>query len=312
MRRGRAICARANRGVDDSGPDRGVDQEARAMSASAPIAAARAAGRDPAAARRLALTIVAVMLLWPGLRLTEFNPAVLFEPRAVAVVGRFLGTFFPLATSASFLESVARATLETLAMATAGIAIAMVIALPLALVVSRCLSIARIGPARRWWLGDLVRLPARWLLIVLRSIPEVVWALLFVRAVGLGPAAGVLAIAINYAGMLGKVYFEIFESSDPRPARAIIAAGGGRLAAFAYGVFPLTLPELVSYSVYRWECAMRASVVMGFVGAGGLGQQMELSLRMLAGGEVATILLTFFLLVLLADAVSALLRRSLA
>jgi len=148
--------------------------------------------------------------------------------------------------------------------------------------------------------------------VLLRSIPEIVWALLFVRAVGLGPAAGVLAIAINYAGMLGKVYFEIFESGDTRPVRAILEAGGGRLAAFGYGIFPVALPELVSYSVYRWECAVRASVVMGFVGAGGLGQQMDLSMKMLAGGEVATILIVFFLLVLLADAVSAVLRRAVA
>jgi phosphonate transport system permease protein len=268
--------------------------------------------RDPAALPRLALTSAAVLLLWPGLRLTEFDPAAFFEPRAVETMSRFLGTFFPLATSHEFLELVARSTLETVAMATAGTAIAMAVAFPLALVVSRSLSISRVGPARAWWLGDLVRLPARWVLVVLRSIPEIVWALLFVRAVGLGPAAGVAAIAISYGGMLGKVYFEIFESGDTRPARAILEAGGGRLAAFGYGIFPVAAPELVSYSVYRWECAVRASVVMGFIGAGGLGQQMELSMRMLAGGEVATILVTFFLLVMLADAVSTVLRRSLA
>ena len=282
------------------------------MATPAALASGAPRDRDPAALPRLALTIVAVVLLWPGLALTEFDPAAFFDPRAMATMGRFLGTFFPLATAGEFLELVARSTLETLAMATAGVAIAMTIAFPLALVVSRSLSISRIGPARAWWLGGVVRLPARWLLIVLRSIPEIVWALVFVRAVGLGPAAGVLAIAINYAGMLGKVYFEIFEAGDTRPALAILQAGGGRLAAFGYGIFPVALPELVSYSVYRWECAVRASVVMGFIGAGGLGQQMELSLRMLAGGEVSTILVTFFLLVMLADAVSALLRKALA
>jgi phosphonate transport system permease protein len=109
--------------------------------------------------------------------------------------------------------------------------------------------------------------------------------------------------------MLGKVYFEIFEAGDTRPARAILESGGGRVNTFLYGVLPVALPELVSYSMYRWECAIRASVVMGFVGAGGLGQQMELSLRMLAGGEVSTMLVAFLLLVSLADAVSALLRR---
>jgi phosphonate transport system permease protein len=109
--------------------------------------------------------------------------------------------------------------------------------------------------------------------------------------------------------MLGKVYSEIFESEDARPLTALLGAGSGRLTAFFYGMFPLALPELVSYTVYRWECAVRASVIMGFVGAGGLGMQMELSMRMMAGGEVATMLLVFLLLVALADALSLLLRR---
>jgi phosphonate transport system permease protein len=126
--------------------------------------------------------------------------------------------------------------------------------------------------------------------------------------VGLGPTAGVLAIAITYAGMLGKVYAEIFESVDTGPARALLGAGSSRLQAFAYAVLPQAAGEMLSYSVYRWECAVRASVVMGFVGAGGLGQQMDLSMRMFAGGEVASMLLTFLLLVLLADVLSRLLR----
>ena len=128
------------------------------------------------------------------------------------------------------------------------------------------------------------------------------------RAVGLGPTAGVLAIAITYSGMLGKVYAEIFESVDQRPAHALLQAGSGRLTAFFYGILPTAGAEVVSYTVYRWECAVRASVVMGFVGAGGLGQQMDLSMRMFAGGEVASMLLTFLLLVFLADLLSRFLR----
>jgi len=119
----------------------------------------------------------------------------------------------------------------------------------------------------------------------------------------------VLAIGITYGGMLGKVYSEIFESDDTRPTVALLETGSGRLAAFFYGMFPVALPELVSYTVYRWECAVRASVIMGFVGAGGLGMQMELSMRMLNGGEVSTMLLIFLLLVALADGVSAALRK---
>ena len=157
-----------------------------------------------------------------------------------------------------------------------------------------------------------MRLPSRFVLTFFRSIPEVVWALLFVRAVGLGPAAGVLAIGVTYGGMLGKIYSEIIESSDTGAASALLQSGSGRVAAFFYAMWPAALPELVSYSVYRWECAVRASVIMGFVGAGGLGQQMELSMRMMDGGEVSMILLVFLLLVVVADAISALLRKATA
>lgn len=265
--------------------------------------------KDPAALPRLSLTVFIIVLLWPGLTLTEFDPGVLFDARSRATMGRFVATFFPLETSAEFLRLVVRSTLETLAIATAGMALAMLIAWPLALVVTRSLSISRIGPGPGYWAGRALRLPARFALMFLRGIPEIVWALLFVRAVGLGPAAGVLAIGITYGGMLGKVYSEILESSDARPATVLLETGAGRFAAFFYGLWPVALPELVSYSVYRWECAVRASVIMGFVGAGGLGQQMELSMRMLNGGEVSMILLIFLLLVVLADAVSALLRK---
>jgi hypothetical protein len=123
----------------------------------------------------------------------------------------------------------------------------------------------------------------RWLLVLLRSVPELVWALLFVRIIGLGPTAGVLAIALTYCGMLGKVYAEILESSDAHATDTLLANGSGRLAALLYGALPEAASELVSYTVYRWECAIRGSVIMGFVGAGGLGQRMDESMKMLAG-----------------------------
>ncbi|RYF30580.1 MAG: ABC transporter permease, partial [Comamonadaceae bacterium] len=168
------------------------------------------------------------------------------------------------------------------------------------------------GPGPGRWRGQGVRTIVRGLLTVLRAIPEVVWALVLVRALGLGPAAGVLALAITYGGMLGKVYAEILESGDTRPARSLLEAGSGRIAALCYGLLPGAAQELASYTVYRWECAVRASVVMGFVGAGGLGQLMDQSMKMLNGGEASSILIVFLLLVLLADAISAMLRKALA
>lgn len=270
---------------------------------------AAAPPRDPAALPRLLLTLVVLALLWPGIRLSELDLGVLFDGSNAETMGGFLSAFWPPEHGTEFLALLLQATLETLAIATAGMSLALLIALPAALAATRALSLSALihGGRPHWWASAL-RWPVRVLLIVLRSVPEIVWALLFVRAVGLGPTAGVLAIAITYAGMLGKVYAEIFESVDAGPARALLGAGSSRLQAFAYGVLPQAAGEMLSYSVYRWECAVRASVVMGFVGAGGLGQQMDLSMRMFAGGEVASMLLTFLLLVLLADVLSRLLR----
>ncbi|KQW39128.1 ABC transporter permease [Rhizobacter sp. Root404] len=268
--------------------------------------------RDPLALRRAGLTLLAIVLLWPLLQLAEFRPAALFDAGNLRVMGSFLAGFLPPATSGDFLALLLRATLETLAMATAGVTLAALIAVPLAFAMTGALSVSSIGPGRAVWRGRTVRGAARLLLMTLRAVPEVVWALLLVHALGLGPAAGVFAIAITYGGMLGKVYAEILESSDGRAARALLEAGSGRVAALCYGLIPQAAQELASYTVYRWECAVRASVVMGFVGAGGLGQLMDQSMKMLNGGEASTILLTFLLLVLLADALSAGLRKLLS
>lgn len=277
------------------------------------VAAALApAERDPARWARVAIVTLALLLLWPGIRLTEFNPAALVDPANLRVMGQFLGQFFPPALSQEFLLLVGRSTLETLAIANVGIALAFLVAFPLSIATTAVLSQSSLGPARDAGLRRAIRYPLRLFVILLRGIPELVWALLLVRAVGLGATAGVLALAITYGGMLAKVYAEIYESTGTRPARALMESGSGRVQAFFYGVLPSAMREMVSYTVYRWECAVRASVIMGFVGAGGLGQQLELSMRMLNGAEACTFLATFLLLVMLADAVSNFFRRALA
>ncbi|MDH0302781.1 MULTISPECIES: ABC transporter permease subunit [unclassified Pseudomonas] len=273
----------------------------------------KADARDPAALPRLLLTLLCLALLWPGLQLSELNPGVLLQAENRQQMASFVSAFWPPAHDRDFLGLLWQATLQTLAVATTGMALALLLAVPTSLLASRALSLraASRGGRPGFW-SRALRLPVRGLLVFLRSVPEIVWALLFVRAVGLGPTAGVLAIAITYSGMLGKVYAEIFESVDQRPAHALLQAGSRRLAAFCYGILPNAATELVSYTVYRWECAVRASVVMGFVGAGGLGQQIDLSMRMFAGAEVASMLLAFLVLVVLADLLSRFLRGRLA
>lgn len=274
------------------------------------IARLHAPDRDPAWLSRLFWIGFALVLLWPLGVATEFRPWVLVEPKNLQVTGQFLGSFFPLAHDAEFLHMVARETWRTVAMATAGVTLALLLAIPLTLASTRVLSISALS-GRMATLPALVRHAIRWLLIVLRSIPELVWALVFVRVVGLGPTAGVLAIALTYAGMLGKVYGEILESGEPHATQTLLRNGSGRLQAFLYALLPGNAAELTSYTVYRWECAIRSSVVLGFVGAGGLGQQLDNSMKMFNGGEVASMLLVFMGLVALADRASAYLRKAL-
>ncbi len=272
--------------------------------------ARRAPDRDPAWLSRVFWVGAALVVLWPLVVATEFRPWVLFEPDNLKVSAQFVGSFWPPAHGAEFLAMVARETWRTVAIATAGVTLALVVAVPLTLLSTRALSVSALS-------GRMARAPfwarqaVRWTLIVLRSIPELVWALVFVRVVGLGPTAGVLAIALTYGGMLGKVYGEILESSEPHATETLLRNGAGRLQAFFYGLLPTHAAELTSYTVYRWECAIRSSVVLGFVGAGGLGQQLDNSMKMFHGGEVATMLLVFVALVALADRVSAGLRRAL-
>lgn len=275
-----------------------------------PLNAATAAPRDPAWLGRVGLMLAAVVVSWPLLRATEFKPWVLLDAEALQVSGRFLASFVPPAHSPEFLLLVARETWRTVAIATAGIALGLLLAVPLALVAARTLSVSALT-GRMARLPFAVRQAARALAIVLRSVPELVWALAFVRVVGLGPAAGVLAIALTYGGMLGKVYAEILESGEAHVTQTLLRSGASRLQACAYGLLPQNAAELTSYTVYRWECAIRSSVVLGFVGAGGLGQLMDSSLKMFAGGEVLTMLAVFVALVALADRFSAALRKAL-
>lgn len=267
---------------------------------------------DPAWRGRVVTTLLLLLLLWPMLVASEFKPWLLLDQQSLEASSRFLADFFPPAHSPEFLRLVLGATWETVAMATAGLTLAWLGAVPLALVATSSLSVSRLGRARMAWPAQWLRQAVRWLLVLLRSVPELVWALLLVRITGLGPTAGVLAIALTYCGMLGKMYAEILESGDAHATRTLLQNGSSRLGAFLVGALPQAAPELASYTVYRWECAIRGSVVMGFVGAGGLGQRMEESLKMLAGSEVATMLLVFVLLVAAADQVSKWLRRALA
>ena len=270
----------------------------------------RPPSRDPAWLGRLFWLGAVVVSVWPLAVATEFRPWALFEARSLNVTGQFLRSFWPPEIAPDFLMLVVHEAWRTVAIATAGLTLGLVLAVPATLLSTHALSVSalsgRMARGPFWW-----RQLVRWGLVVLRSVPELVWALVFVRVVGLGPTAGVLAIALTYSGMLGKVYAEILESGDVHATQTLLRNGASRGQALVYGLLPQNAAELTSYTVYRWECAIRSSVVLGFVGAGGLGQQMDNSMKMFNGGEVFTMLAVFVALVALADRVSAGLRKGL-
>ncbi|MDB5947149.1 MAG: putative phosphonate transporter, permease protein [Ramlibacter sp.] len=272
--------------------------------------AAATGRRDPAWTGRVFWLLAAAVVLWPLLVLAEFKPWLLLTPESLKPTLRFLADFFPPRVDAEFLLLVARETWRTVAIATAGLALALLIAVPLALLSVRVLSVSALA-GRMARLPALMRIVVRALLVVLRSVPELIWALVFVRVVGLGPTSGVLAIALTYGGMLGKVYAEILESGETHATTSLLRNGAGRVQAFFYALLPSNAAELTSYTVYRWECAIRSSAVLGFVGAGGLGQQIDSSMKMFNGAEVSTMLLVFVALVAGTDRLSAWLRKAL-
>lgn len=249
--------------------------------------------------------------------IAEIHPLLLVGEQGRRHMWAFLTGLFPPDLSAEFLSLLVVPTLETLQISIMGTTLAIMLGFPLAL----------LATDRFWFAGVLyemdgkpsglrqavrwaVYLAARMVLNLCRSIPDVVWALMFVRVVGLGPFPGVLAIGVSYGGMLGKIYAEILESSPEGPIEALHAAGAGRLAILTYGFLPQVFPNLLSYSLYRWECAIRSAAILGLVGAGGLGQQIELSMRMFQYHETSTILLIVFALVTGVDHLSTVIRRS--
>jgi phosphonate transport system permease protein len=158
-------------------------------------------------------------------------------------------------------------------------------------------------------LGALAQAATRLLLNALRAIPELVWAVLMVLAAGLGPNAGTLALALHTAGVLGRLFAEALENTPPEPANAIRLQGGGAWAAFCYGTLPALWPQLLAYSLYRWENNIRMAAIMGFVGAGGLGQMLYVSLSLFQEAQAATVILAMLLLVLAVDGFSGWTRQ---
>jgi phosphonate transport system permease protein len=199
------------------------------------------------------------------------------------------------------LPDVAWPTLETIDIAIFGTLGGVMMALPLAV-----LAAANVTPSR------VLYYLSRGVIGFTRAVPDLVWALLFVTAVGLGPFPGGLALAVHSIGMLGRLFAETIENMDMAPIDALALTGANRMQVFTHGVVPTVLPALLGIGLYRLDENIRSSLVLGFVGAGGIGFELLTAMNLFQYREVSLLLIVIFVVVFAAERLSAICRERLS
>ena len=202
----------------------------------------------------------------------------------------------------SYLAALRQPLVDTLHIATLGTVLGVCIAIPLAFLAAHTTT-----PSRR-----VLRPLALLVLVTSRSVNSIIWALILVVLVGPGLLAGILAIALRSVGFVGKLVYEAIEEAPALPVTAIETTGAGRAKSMAFGLLPHVLPTMAGVSVYRWEINIREATILGIVGAGGLGMALQASIDALAWSRVSVILGVILATVVVAESVSARVRKGLA
>lgn len=298
--------------------------------------------RPPARLSMWLLSLATLALIVASFHSLDLQWAELLTPAARDTMIAFIGSFFPPAHDGAFLTKTLQAALETLAMSLLGTLLALVSGLLLALPASlhtrqaaapftpaqssaehtlppSCSGSAHLQPrphptGRNSATGigtPIIHGTARLLLNMLRAVPELVWAVLLLVSAGLGPMAGTLALALHTTGVLGRLFAESIENAPPEPADTLRQRGIGPARTLLWATLPQIAPQLLSYTLYRWENNIRAAAVLGVVGAGGLGQMLSFHLGLFHMPETSTVLIAMILLVSLVDALSFAARRAL-
>ncbi|TAF99558.1 MAG: phosphonate ABC transporter, permease protein PhnE [Betaproteobacteria bacterium] len=242
------------------------------------------------------LIVLTVASFWT----LDLQWAKFFSLDAMKKMGKFIAELTNPTFESAFAKKLVIASLETLAMSALGTLIAVVFGLLLAV------------PASKSHADDraLWRTPTRLILNALRSIPELVWAALLLISAGLGPFAGTLALGLHTTGVLGRLFAEAIENAPPGPAQSLRVQGVPEGRIFLYATLPQIVPQLMSYTLYRWENNIRAAAILGVVGGGGLGQMLSFHMGLFQMQETSSILIAMMLLVALVDALSYLWRRA--
>lgn len=274
-----------------------------------------AAGTTPWAALWVGAGMAA-LIVWSS-HGTQVDLGTLASAEAWRQMWTYAARLFPPDLSAAAVRDAANGAVETFAISLLGSLLAALIGLPLSLLATRTLLFrgilyeARPLPATEKAVRVALFGAAKAILNVLRTVPEIVWAMIFVFMVGLGPFPGVLALGVHTGGVLGKLFGEVLEDVDRAPLEALQATGASRVRILVYGVLPQALPQFVAYALYRWEVNIRVAAMMGFVGAGGLGQRIHIAISLFHEHQLLTLILAIYLIVTLVDALSAYLRARL-
>lgn len=262
----------------------------------------------------LLLFALAAFFFW-SYRGSQIQLSLLFTGDGGGQILAYIQKLFPPDFSAPVLREALRGTVETFAISFMGTLLSAAIAIAVVFFASRNLIYSgllyEMEPKHGWKRGLrlLPYLAAKGLLNLLRTVPEMLWALIFVFVVGLGPFAGVLALGVHTGGVLGKLFGEVLEDVDPQPVELLQSSGANRLQILFYGILPQVLPQFISYTLYRWEVNIRVAAVLGFVGAGGLGQRIHIAINLFFENQLLTLIIAIYILVTLVDYLSAYLRR---
>jgi phosphonate transport system permease protein len=240
--------------------------------------------------------VLLIAFLIQGITAANITPERLIS--GAGNLGEFIGQAFP--PDLSRLDVLAKALYETLKMAVVGVGLGVLLSLPVALVAA-----ANTSP------HPMLRVLARSLISVSRTIPDLVWAMVFLVAVGFGPLAGILAIAVDTVGFCGRFFAERIEEIKPGPSEALLSAGGTRTAAVAGAILPEVFPSFVATGLFSVEKAVRSAVVLGLVGAGGIGVELRASMNLFQYQQALTIILMILGVVIAIEQTSARIRSRL-
>lgn len=269
-------------------------------------------GSEAGDRRRIAITAAVVVTALAAAWLSGAELHRLGDRDGWASFTDLLGSLTSPDLSSGFLARIGTLAIESVLIGALGLALALVLATGLAVLAARIPGLPDDPLTRPWrlWIQRIIRATARGILVFYRSVPEILWAYLFVRILGLGAGPAVLAIGITFSGIIGKLFAELIEAADPEQIRLLRASGAGSVAVFLYGVLPQVRGQWIAYALFRLECAIRSASILGVVGAGGLGSEIDLSIRYFQYDKLATALLAVLAYVVVLELVSVALRRA--